>query len=310
MDKLQQQAEEALSSGKLEEAVQKYSQVLDEAPNNIEALLGRSQAYLLEEDHLAALSDAKKVLEQEPSNAKACYRKGVACYELDELETAMSALELGLQNVGSEATLKKKMEKLLQQCKNVSQNEEAGDQETAQPGNDENQKQKEEAALQLPKYRHQHYQTLQAMNVDVFAKKLTQERLKIEFSEQSLTVKINSPEGDPEYELILDLFAPIIPEESKFEILRTKVEIVMRKKDGELQWPTLEKSEKMASKNFSREEGVSRGYPSSAKQKKDWTILDQEGKQLEEEEKPEGDAAVQALFQKSTQTQTRIRGGR
>eukprot|EP01024_Parvocaulis_polyphysoides_P064898 TRINITY_DN7556_c1_g2_i2.p1 TRINITY_DN7556_c1_g2~~TRINITY_DN7556_c1_g2_i2.p1 ORF type:complete len:317 (-),score=82.44 TRINITY_DN7556_c1_g2_i2:92-1042(-) len=300
MEELRASAEQALSSAKFEEAISKFSQVLEQQPDDVEALLGRSQAYLLDEDYLAALSDSKKVLEQDPLNAKANYRKGVACYEMDELETAMSALEIGLQNVGGEVTLAKKMEKLLEQCKNASQKENEGDMEQSQNVQDNQQNQDPQPPPPpAPKYRHQHYQTPQAMNIDIFAKKLTQERLKINFSEKQVSVTINSLEGEPEFELNLDLYSEIVPEESKYEILRTKVEICMRKKDADLQWPTLEKSEKIASNNFAKEQGgAASGYPSSAKTKKNWENLDKEGKEMEENEKPEGDAAVQALFQK------------
>ncbi|PON38365.1 Signal transduction response regulator, partial [Parasponia andersonii] len=42
-----------------------------------------------------AVADANKVIELEPSNAKAYLQKGTACIRLKELETAKEVLEKG-----------------------------------------------------------------------------------------------------------------------------------------------------------------------------------------------------------------------
>jgi suppressor of G2 allele of SKP1 len=88
------------------------------------------------------------------------------------------------------------------------------------------------------KIRHEWFQTDSFVTVTVFAKAIQKEQVDIGFHEQSLSVCIHLGESD--YTLELDLCHPIVPTESLYEILSTKVEIRLKKATLGLQWSGLE----------------------------------------------------------------------
>ncbi|XP_072119601.1 protein SGT1 homolog isoform X2 [Mobula birostris] len=107
----------------------------------------------------------------------------------------------------------------------------------------------------------------------------------------SASVKLSSEE---EYNLKLNLLHPIIAQCCAVKVLGTKIEIKMKKTEA-IRW---EKLEGIAPdvKHFMPEQP--QPYPSSSHYTKDWDKLVMEIKKEENEEKPEGDAALNQLFQK------------
>lgn len=106
---------------------------------------------------------------------------------------------------------------------------------------------------------------------------------------------------ETDYELNLNLTYPIVPDQSSFTVMKTKVEIKMKKCDG-IRWSSLEgqssanvKQIPVAAASPSEQPPV---YPSSSAKKKNWDKIESEIKKEEEEEKPEGEAALNHLFQK------------
>ena len=71
------------------------------------------------------------------------------------------------------------------------------------------------------------------MVVEVRIKKLTGEMVKVEMGDTTLSVTAKLPTGS-EYSLELDLAHPILPLQSSYKILSTKVEIKLKKNEGEL----------------------------------------------------------------------------
>ena len=59
----------------------------------------------------------------------------------------------------------------------------------------------------------------------MFAKKMTPERVDVRILEQRLEVVICSPEGEEEYQLGIDLYDRVVPADSKFTLLGTKVRV-------------------------------------------------------------------------------------
>lgn len=60
----------------------------------------------------------------------------------------------------------------------------------------------------------------------------------VEFSEKELSALVKLPSGD-DYSLKLRLLHPIIPEQSTFKVLSTKIEIKMKKPEA-VRWEKLE----------------------------------------------------------------------
>jgi len=118
-----------------------------------------------------------------------------------------------------------------------------------------------------------------------------------EFGEQMLSVSSEVPGVEP-YHFQPRLFAKIIPEKSKYQVLSTKVEIRLAKAE-QLTWTTLDYSGRpkaLPQKISTPAETAPRpSYPSS-KYKKDWDKLEAEVKKEEKEEKLDGDAALNKFF--------------
>ncbi|KAJ1559810.1 hypothetical protein HK405_009274 [Cladochytrium tenue] len=89
------------------------------------------------------------------------------------------------------------------------------------------------------------YQTPSTVIVSIYAKKLDKTKTVITFGERQLTVLARFQDGKV-YELDTPLALAIDPVASRYEVLSTKIEIVLKKANG-LSWPTLEPSEGVVS---------------------------------------------------------------
>ncbi|CAG8625532.1 1408_t:CDS:2, partial [Paraglomus occultum] len=130
------------------------------------------------------------------------------------------------------------------------------------------------------------------VTVSIFIKNTKEDAASINFGKQSLSVSVKLPAS--EYSLELDPLAhEIIPSESRYELLSTKIEIKLKKASVGLKWGVLEGEDKLA---VSMEtSGGKLSYPSSARKAKNWDALEKEI--AEDKDAPEGDAALNALFQ-------------
>lgn len=125
------------------------------------------------------------------------------------------------------------------------------------------------------------------------------------FGGAQLSVTIKQPTGT-DYSLELDLAFPTVPSQSNYTVFGTKIEIKLHKAEVGLRWPDLESSgapittvlAPMASAPAPVASAAASKpvYPSSSKKHKNWDQLESEAKKEEAEEKPEGDAALNALF--------------
>eukprot|EP00949_MAST-11_sp_MAST-11-sp1_P003438 g3438.t1 len=279
----------------------------------------RSIAYAKLEDWPSSLEDATKATEFDPSNAKAFLRKGVAAFELEEFEVARSAFEKAKtlsKNPSSKAV--KDIEAWLRKCDAELDDEESDedgdddddDDDEAQNVNDEAGKPakddvpkvvERESAPQskAPIFRHDWYQTGNSVVVSVFAKNQSESDVEVAITERNLAVSVNLGEGNS-YELDVDLMEAVKPEESKWVVRSTKIEVTMRKAEN-FQWPALEaingganvaRAASGASVVVSNTSKVARPYASH----RDWDAINQQLKKDEEEEKLEGDEALNKLF--------------
>jgi suppressor of G2 allele of SKP1 len=146
-------------------------------------------------------------------------------------------------------------------------------------------------------YRHQWFQSVEKVEVNVLAKGLPKDRVAVSIKEQRLEVAITDSEGKEEYRLELDLHAPVDPGASRFEVLGTKVEIQMKKASPGKTWPGLTADSKGAeapSQAEAEAKPAGAPYPYAGK-KIDWDKVQQEIVEEESKEKPEGDAVGSVL---------------
>ncbi|KAI0035722.1 HSP20-like chaperone [Vararia minispora EC-137] len=87
-----------------------------------------------------------------------------------------------------------------------------------------------------------HYQTPSTVQVSVYAKKADKSRSVVSFGNNTLVLDLFLPDSK-RFHRTLELFGPIDPTTSKFEILGTKVDIMLKKRDGR-SWTLLEKTDR------------------------------------------------------------------
>lgn len=166
----------------------------------------------------------------------------------------------------------------------------ATEETTAQTGNNE---------MPVPKIRHDWYQTETHVIVTILAK--NSEKVKVVYEKNTLSVSALLPSGN-EYTLELDLAHPIVPDQCSHKVVPFKIEIKLRKQDG-IRWNTLEGNPVVPNpvqpipREILQAGSQPLKYPSSSKKSRDWDEVEKEIKKQEADEKPEGEAALDAMFQ-------------
>ncbi|KAI8818723.1 SGS domain-containing protein [Fimicolochytrium jonesii] len=145
------------------------------------------------------------------------------------------------------------------------------------------------------KIRHEWFQNDSLVTVTIFVKNADPSNVLINFSERALSVTVKLPHAATEYSLELDPLAhEIVPADSKFVVMKTKVEITLRKKVVGVRWGELEGEETGPVGMIAGAAGVEKvEYPTSSKKKHNWDAL----AASVETDKPEGEQALNALFQ-------------
>ncbi|XP_054829905.1 protein SGT1 homolog isoform X2 [Eublepharis macularius] len=263
----------------LPQLCQKLTVSLEEQPDNSGYYCQRAYAYILLQKYHDAITDAKTSLELDPSNATAFLRQGIGEYHLGSYSAAMKSFSEGHKLDSTDKTFAT----WIQRC------EEALNKSQAELDDQVLQQQS-----QPPKIKYDWYQTESHVIVTIMIKKAKKDDVNIQFSEYELTalVRVSSEE---DYRLKLHLLHAIVPEQSTFKVLSTKIEIKLKKPEA-VRWEKLEGnggSPKL--KQFTPES--MHLYPSSSHYTRNWDKLVGEIKEEEKNEKLEGDAALNKLFQ-------------
>ncbi|XP_015219362.1 protein SGT1 homolog [Lepisosteus oculatus] len=255
-----------------QKALEELNGVLERTSDNAEWYCQRSYTHLLLQNYSSALEDAKKALDLKPNLALAYLRAGAAEYHLKNYESSYEAFKSGQKLDESDSTFGI----WIKRCEeNMDLNKQNGSSNTAAQ----------------PNVKYDWYQTEPQVIITIMVKNSRKEDVNIQFEEKMLHATVKLPQGD-EFNLKKHLLHSIVPEQSTFKILSSKIEIKMRKTEA-IRWEQLEgEGAKPNVKQFTPSQ-----YPSSSHYTKNWDKLVVDIKEEEKSEKLEGDAALNKLFQ-------------
>ncbi|XP_051783289.1 protein SGT1 homolog isoform X2 [Erpetoichthys calabaricus] len=252
-------------------AVEELTRALEQNSENFELYCQRAYAHVLLKNYSDAVADAKATLGLKPSCATAYMRLGIAEYHLKNYPSAHEAFTKGQNLDESDSTIsvwiKRCEENMGVKCESS------------------------EKGVSTPKIKHDWYQTESHVIVTLMVKNATKENVKVKFEDSKLIASVAVP-SDDDFHLNFSLLHHIIPDQSIFKILSSKIEIKMKKTEA-VRWETLEGEGAPANlKHFTPDQ-----YPSSSHYTRNWDKLVGDIKEEEKNEKLEGDAALNKLFQ-------------
>jgi len=220
-----------------------YSKAVAEMPDFASALSCRSAAYIKLRKYTQALEDCNNVIKLDASLEPAYLRKGLACFELGEYETAKRAFETGKRlrsEAGKDVTVYarniRKCDTELSHPNGVFQAAPvppaapaaapiapapAPAPSSAAPSSSSS------TAMTTPiphAIKYQYYQSAEAVNISVLAKNVTPDEAEISIQPGHLRVRCRG-------ETVIDkqLYADVDVGASTYDIRKTKIEIVLRK---------------------------------------------------------------------------------
>ncbi|XP_028913460.1 protein SGT1 homolog [Ornithorhynchus anatinus] len=265
-----------LSDGQIDEdpraALQELTRALEKNPDEAKYYCQRAYAHIVLQNYQDAVADAKKTLELNPNNSTALLRKGIGEYHVKNYVAALETFMEGQKLDDTDSTFSTWIKKC-QEAQNASQSE---------------------VQVQPSKIKYDWYQTESQVIVTLMIKNVQKNDVNVQFSEKELSALVKLPTGE-DYNLKLALLHPIVPDQSTFRLLSTKIEIKMKKPEA-VRWEKLEgQGDIPMSKQFTPDS--KHLYPSSSHYTRNWDKLVGEIKEEEKNEKLEGDAALNKLFQ-------------
>ena len=144
------------------------------------------------------------------------------------------------------------------------------------------------------KVRHDWVQNNDAVTITLYIKDTERKDVSVEINKKSAGVTVQMEAGR-EYSMEWELYGEVVPEKSTYTVLRTKIEIRLVKAQTGASWRSLTAdASDPADAAFSRPVPPSEAPTSSKNGPKNWDKIVEDFEA--EEPKPEGDAALDALF--------------
>ncbi|XP_007468663.1 PREDICTED: suppressor of G2 allele of SKP1 homolog isoform X3 [Lipotes vexillifer] len=253
-------------------ALEELTKALEQKPDDAQYYCQRAYCHILLGNYHDAVADAKKSLELNPNSSIALLRKGICEYHEKNYAAALEAFTEGQKLDSADADFIV----WIKRCQEAQNGKYA------------------EIWGHNSKIKYDWYQTESQVIITLMIKNVQKNDVNVEFSEKELSALVKIPSGE-DYNLKLRLLHPIIPEQSTFKVLSTKIEIKMKKPEA-VRWEKLEGQGDVPNpRQFITD--VKNLYPSSSHYTRNWDKLVGEIKEEEKNEKLEGDAALNKLFQ-------------
>ncbi|XP_041127824.1 protein SGT1 homolog [Polyodon spathula] len=256
-------------------ALEDLTRALEQKADSAEWYCQRAYAHILVKNYSDAVTDAKKALEFKPNCATAFLRLGIAEYHLKNYQPSREAFKEGQKIDGSEGSFNVWI-------KRCEENMDLGKHEVTPEVTTQ------KTASQKIKY--DWYQTESQVIVTIMIRNAQKDAVNIQFEDKKLNAAVKLSSED-DFNLTIDLLHPIVPSQCTFKIIASKIEIKMKKADA-IRWEKLMGEAVADVKHFSPDK-----YPSSSLHTRNWDKLVEDIKEEEKNEKPEGDAALNKLFQ-------------
>jgi len=295
--KLYEEAYDLMLNDQFDQALEIYSLAIEKCDKSDKSTLynyyiGRSQAYLKLNKNQEALSDAEAAFALNNEDSRAYLKKGTALFNLKEFAKSLEALEQGLKLAQQNNEKKQNLfTDLIAKCQKEIPAPKQPEAEK-QPAAENQTPVQAPAPAQPPKIKHEWYQTESNVTVCILAKNLSQDELKIDTQEHTLSVVSTNP--DKHIDFHFNLLHSISAQDTAIKFMSTKVEIKLKKVEG-VHWPTLEANAQQL--DARRAEALKKpAYPTSSKNPKNWDKIVADVDAEEKDEKLEGDAALNKLF--------------
>uniref|UniRef100_A0A6A7FY03 Protein SGT1 homolog isoform X1 n=1 Tax=Hirondellea gigas TaxID=1518452 RepID=A0A6A7FY03_9CRUS len=319
-DDLLKEANELMVEEEFQSALEKYNAAIDLDDSLSSAFLHRSASHLKLKNFQSALDDATRSIELKPKNSTAHYRSGISNFHLENFKAAKVSL-VKAKELGN-----KKCDLWIRKCDaEIADSDDPAPEVHPQkipkvvdrvlppsPSNEEDVKMEDAELISngadnvvdpnaKPKpIRTSFIQLGQFAKFTIFSKGLKRDDVSVEFTSDSLSVKVTLAAGGMFYHDV-KLWSEIDPSQSSFLVNPYKVVISLKKLNERQDWETLESPEQPDSTiqrraNLASDGGAMTSYPSSGKKTIDWDAVDKEAREEQENEKLEGDSALNKLF--------------
>ena len=204
-------ANQLLCDERYDEALAAYGLCVDGDEKCAAAYSGRCFVYLKREKYTAALQDANMALAEDAACEAAFYRKGLACFHLDEFETALDSFQRGLALCGAASSVVegrkyhmwvRKCEAEIEDDDSASEEDEDEDEADDDDGDAEATMETDEAVAPIAvapapepglkvvpcTVKYQYYQTSSHLTITLLCKNVTEEEATIEIKPTTLVV--------------------------------------------------------------------------------------------------------------------------
>ncbi|XP_041358470.1 protein SGT1 homolog [Gigantopelta aegis] len=273
-------------------AVELYTEAIDADGSRDEFFCSRAQAHIKLENFNEAKEDCCTALSLNSKSSKATLRKGVALFNLEDYQSALDAFKEGQKLNETDSSYDSWIKKCEEKMKSLSMGDDSIKLQSQVPVPSEPPTEHKPVPI-LPSVRHDWYQTPTHVVITVLLKNVNKDSLVCDIQENSLSVIVKRPDLE-DYSLQLHLAHTVVPQQSTYKVTPSKIEIKLKKSEG-LQWTKLEgDGQNTEIKSFTQD---AQRYPSSSHYTRNWDKLAKEVGEEEKNEKKEGDAALNSLFQ-------------
>lgn len=281
-----------------------YTKAIEGGFSDPEVFVKRAAAFLKLDRFAEALQDSNKAIELDGANEAAFLRKGMACFSLEEFETAHTAFKKGLKLAKAAGSSKEsQFKKWVEKCEaEMSDDDEDDEDDDDEPAVEEAAPAKQAPApapapppAPEPDLKYDWYQTPAAVTVTILEKKVPPEKCKVDIGECTIKVVITGDSDDDTKCLELTLYDKVLVDECKHKVMGTKIEIKLKKKEA-TNWATLEGTGSGGGGGAAPVSGAVTSSATPYASGKDWNKINADFTKEEEEEKPEGEEALQKLF--------------